>query len=490
VLLVAFPLLLLSSVLEYQTTERLWASSLGRVAFIGFLIAASIFIYRLLYTKGGILERRLLTTSWPKAVLRTSAVALVSFPLALAILAAIGYYETSQTLAARLYQTACMFLALRVAHALLARWVLMRRRRLTMEQVRQRRQSEAQSAEGDTAASVVALSEASEEIDLGTVSEQTVHLLHTLVVIAAVVGGWLIWDDVVPALNLLENYPAWPGVTEVTLADILVAVVISAVAYAGTKNVPGFLELTLLNYLPVDAGARFATTTLCRYAIAASGIALAGRALGITWDSIQWLVAAMGIGLGFGLQEIFANFISGIILLFERPIRVGDTITIGDKTGVVTRIRMRATTVTDWDLKEYVVPNKDLVTGQLLNWTLSNQTNRIVIDVGVAYGSDTTLALSILLKIASDHRAILEDPAPVATFGRFGDSTLNLTLRCYLPDLGSRLSTITDLHSAIDDGFRNAGIEIAFPQQDIHIRTIQQPLKTIDGHSQDEPAIN
>ncbi len=204
--------------------------------------------------------------------------------------------------------------------------------------------------------------------------------------------------------------------------------------------------------------------------------------MGITWSSIQWLVAAMGIGLGFGLQEIFANFISGIILLFERPIRVGDIITLGDTTGVVTRIHMRATTVIDWDRKEYIVPNKDLITGRLLNWTLSDQTNRIVIPIGVAYGSETERARELLLQVAHDHPLILEDPAPIATFEGFGDSTLNLILRCYLPDLSHRLSTVTELHTAIDKLFKEAGIEIAFPQQDLHIRSVAQAFNVVTGN--------
>ncbi len=179
----------------------------------------------------------------------------------------------------------------------------------------------------------------------------------------------------------------------------------------------------------------------------------------------------MGIGLGFGLQEIFANFISGIILLFERPIRVGDVITLGDTTGVVTRIHMRATTITDWDRKEYVVPNKDLITGRLLNWTLTDQTNRIVVNVGVAYGTDTVHARGLLLQVASQHPLILSDPAPIATFEGFGDNSLNLVLRCYLPTLENRLTTLTELHTGIDEAFRAAGIEIAFPQLDIHFRS-------------------
>ena len=137
----------------------------------------------------------------------------------------------------------------------------------------------------------------------------------------------------------------------------------------------------------------------------------------------------------------------------------------------MTRIQIRATTITDWDRKEFVVPNKDFITGRLLNWTLSNQTNRIVVNVGVAYGSDVELALTLLKQAAVAEPHVLADPEPFATFEQFGDSTLNLVLRCYLPSLDVRVRTISSLHQNIDRLFREAGLEIAFPQCDIHIRS-------------------
>jgi potassium efflux system protein len=172
--------------------------------------------------------------------------------------------------------------------------------------------------------------------------------------------------------------------------------------------------------------------------------------------------------LGFGLQEIFANFVSGIILLFERPIRVGDVVTLADKTGVVSRIRMRATTIIDPDRKEYIVPNKDLVTGRLLNWTLTDFTNRIEIAVNVASGSDTDLACGLLLEAACEQSTILSEPAPSAAFEGFAENGLKLVLRCFLPNLDSRGATIHALHTAIDRKFRAARIE--GPHGDMRIR--------------------
>ena len=402
-------------------------------------------------------------------------------PLAFAVLATLGYYETTQMLARHLFETAWLVLSLGVLGALLNRWILMSRRKQAMEQARQRwtaAQQETTDSQ-DPAQIAQAREKEAAEIDLAAVSEQTRRLIRAVLVLTGIIAGWLIWDEVVPALTVLKTIPLWPEATALTLADLFVAGIGLAVTYVATTNVPGLLEFTVLGNLPLDKGARYAIATLSRYLIAILGMMLVGKTLGITWSSIQWLIAAMGIGLGFGLQEIFANFISGIILLFERPIRVGDIITLGDTSGVVTRIHMRATTITDWDRKEFVVPNKDLITGRLLNWTLSDKTNRIVITVGVAYGSDTDLAQRLLLKVAQDHPLILEDPAPIATFEGFGDSALNLILRCYLPNLENRLVTVSELHTTIDRTFRQAGIEIAFPQHDLHIRSIDPVLNVL-----------
>jgi potassium efflux system protein len=182
------------------------------------------------------------------------------------------------------------------------------------------------------------------------------------------------------------------------------------------------------------------------------------------------------VGLGFGLQEIFANFISGLIILFERPIRVGDVVTVGGVTGTVSRIRIRATIITDGDRKELLVPNKEFITSRLVNWTLSDDIIRIVIPVGIAYGSDTRLARELLLKAARDHVGVLTDPAPEAFFLGFGENSLNFDLRVHVAGLKDYMTVSNDLNMAIDDAFRQAHIEIAFPQRDIHIRSIDAAI--------------
>jgi potassium efflux system protein len=216
------------------------------------------------------------------------------------------------------------------------------------------------------------------------------------------------------------------------------------------------------------------------------GLLIAAGILGISWSKVQWLAAAFTIGLGFGLQEIFANFASGLLLLAERPIRVGDLVTVGEVHGRVMKIQMRATTIRDWKRKELLVPNKDLVTGKVVNWTLSDRVNRIDVPVGIAYGSDTELARKILKEIARDESRILDEPPPRAVFLGFGDSSLNLELRIFVATMDHWPIVITNVHTAIDKRFREAGIEIAFPQRDIHIRSIHAQLPTVRVQTGDQ----
>jgi potassium efflux system protein len=237
------------------------------------------------------------------------------------------------------------------------------------------------------------------------------------------------------------------------------------------RNLSGLLGFTVLRRLTGDAGAQYAIVTLCQYALVAAGVMYVFSSIGVQWSKLQWLVAALGVGLGFGLQEIVANFVSGIILLLERPVRVGDTVTVGDATGTVSRIRIRATTIVDWDRKELVVPNKEFITGRLLNWTLSNDLLRVIIPVGVAYGSDVRRAQQLLLEAADESARVLDDPAPQVLFGSFGDNALGLELRVYLPGISHFLPARSELHNAIYEKLNAAGVAIAFPQRDVHLDT-------------------
>jgi potassium-dependent mechanosensitive channel len=232
------------------------------------------------------------------------------------------------------------------------------------------------------------------------------------------------------------------------------------------------LQIAILERLPLDNGVRYAIMAVVRYVIALTGLSIGGMAIGIGWPKLQWLAAAISFGLGFGLQEIFANFISGLIVLFEQPMRIGDTVTVGEVTGVVSRIRMRATTIVDGDRKELIVPNKEFITSRIVNWTLTDSVVRLVIPLGISYGSDTIRVQRLLLQVAAETPNVLNNPPAKAVFLGFGEKLLNFELRVFVGDVDVMMSTRHQLNMAIDRVFRAAGVDIAFPAREPQARAM------------------
>jgi potassium efflux system protein len=472
-----------------------YGNSLGRLAFMVVIAATAVFTVRMFrITSGRSADTE--EASKPGLLLKLRFLwysVSIALPGLLVLLAAMGYYYTALQLSWQFHNTALLVFALVLGNNLALRWLVIAQRRLAYEEtVRKRKEKlEIERAQGGESpppigeTPLVSFEVEEPEISRAQITEQTRALLQTLLLFSSLIGLWVIWNDVLPAVHVLGDFRLWSysvevdGVTQVvpiTLTSVLFAILVAIITFVGARNLPGVLEITLLKYLPLDAGARYAFSTICQYVISAVGFIVATNYMGINWGSLKWLVAALGVGIGFGLQEIIANFICGLIILFERPIRVGDLVTVGNVDGAVTKIRIRATTITNWDRKEYVVPNKEFITGHIMNWTLSNPINRVLITVGVAYGSDTQKARELLLKVARAHPMVMEDPAPVATFEGFGDNSLNLVLRCFLPNFDNWVMNKTDLHTAIDKAFREAGITIAFPQRDVHLDPVR-PLE-------------
>lgn len=459
------------------------ASGLSRLTFIIILTALAWFFGRILTPGRGVLHEFYASSPHnPMVWFRYLWLVLgLVLPIVLAILVAIGYVYTASQFGARLVDTLWLIVAVILVQQLVVRWVLVVERRLvfmdTLQRLRaQRRKGPEQTAPG--AAPAVQPDEP--EIDYSTLGEDTKKLIITALTVLAAFGLWAIWSDVLPAFRILDDVSLWSYSTTVdggsklvpvTLNDLILSLVIVVIGLIAARRLPALLEIVLLARLNVTAGSRYAISTLTQYAIVALGIVLVFNLLGGRWSEIQWLVAALGVGIGFGLQEIVANFISGLILLFERPIRIGDTVTVGDTSGVVTRIRIRSTTIRDWDQHELVVPNKEFITGRLLNWTLTDSITRIIFPIGIAYGSDVALAVRLVQDAATEHERVLEEPGPMVTFESFGDNALTIMLRCYIGSLDYRLATISELHQAINDKFAAAKIEIAFPQRDIHLDT-------------------
>jgi potassium efflux system protein len=467
--------------------------SLGRFAFIVGMVLTATAMHNLFRHQKGMLQEALARTptGWLNRVRIAGYTTGTGIPCVLAVLAAAGYYYSARQLAIRFELTMLIALGLMVMHGVLTRWFLVKRRNISIRQARERRsQEQPADNKGVVAAPLPAQ-------DLTKIQSQLQYLLRYGAILAVLVMTWYVWADVLPALRILDRVVLWTSRVAVmetvstvsgehsqsveqdvptTLTHVLLATLIAAGTYVLGKNLPGLLEITVLERLPIDHGGRHALSIILRYIVFLAGLLFVGRTLSVSWSSVQWLAAAMTVGLGFGLQEIFANLVSGLIILFERPIRVGDLVTVNGVTGTVSRMQIRATTITDFDRREMIVPNKKFITEDVINWTLSDQISRVTIEVGVAYGSDTALAHSILLRLANEHPLVMRDPAPMAIFKKFGESTLDFSLHIFIATRSVYAAVVHDLHTWIDREFRLASIEMAFPQRDVNIRSINSDL--------------
>ncbi len=478
----------LASTLSQSTKAH--QDSLGRIAFLAFMFCTAWLVYRLTRPTTGLLKNVIEREpgSW---VARLSGIwfpALVATPLALALAALLGYQYTAVQIGLHLAFSTGLIFVIALIKSLLIRGLRIAQYQLSLQAAEASAPSSpSQNKTFDETPSSGELVHAEDDkepkLDAAAINAQTMRLLNSVYWIAIIVGLYVIWSGILPAFNLLNDIVLWQNEISgsgsdsttqvpVTLANLLLAVVVLIMTFFVSRNIPGLLEIAILQRLPFSPSARYAIATIVRYALIIIGLAMTFSAIGIGWSKVQWLAAAITVGLGFGLQEIFANFVSGLIILFERQIRVGDVVTVGDISGRVTGIQMRATTITDWDRKELIIPNKEFVTGQVINWSLSDTILRLVIPVGIAYGSNTHLAYDTLLAVARNHPNVLDEPAPTVRFMAFGASSLDFELRVFIPHIDFLLDTKHELHMEIDQQFRAADIEIAFPQRDIHIRDI------------------
>jgi len=416
-------------------------------------------------------------------------------PIALIVAVGFGYYYTALKLTDRLIDTLYLLMIWIVVEAALIRGLTVAARRLAYKRALARRQAMADE-QSDT---IEAQGEPG--LDIEQVNQQSLRLTRLTMFGVFLVALYWVWSDLISVVSYLDNitlyeYTTGSGETLTTAAislnNLLGALLIIAVTVALARNLPGLLEVMVLSKLRLAQGSAYATTTLLSYALAGFGIVATLSTLGVSWDKLQWLVAALSVGLGFGLQEIFANFISGLIILFERPVRIGDVVTIGNLSGTVSRIRIRATTITDFDRKDIIVPNKTFITGQLINWSLSDTVTRVTIKVGVAYGSDLDKVKALLYKAAQDNPRVLKEPEPQVFFLNFGESTLDHELRIHVRDLGDRNPATDEINRFIDREFNKAGISIAFRQVDIFLKNfagqqlqLSAATKPADG---DKPA--
>jgi len=423
-----------------------------------------------------------------------------------ALLAAFGFYITGLLLAYQMLRTLLLVLVVMVGGGLVHRWRIVNRNRDVLESEEE-------------------IDEKKQNREFEAAEKQVRHLFRFAMVAVLSIGLYAIWSDALPMLEMLKRVQILPRIELLEPVDDTAATLGTATLAAGTppatatksktgaalpglpipgtgsadsasgisqtpesppltvwllleailaglvtlvlvRNLPAIIEIMLKRRTTLDRGARFAISTLVRYSITIIGTIAVFGLLGVTWDKVQWLAAALTFGLAFGLQEIVANFVSGLILLVERPVRVGDVVTIGNLMGKVNRIQIRATTISLWDRSEMIVPNKEFITSKLVNWTLSDSKRRIEIPIRIAYGADLEQVKQILIDAAAEHPSVLEDPAPQALLLGFGDDAVNLELR-FVVDFGQGLATKDEVQMKIQGIFKEQGIAFALPTSEV-----------------------
>lgn len=323
----------------------------------------------------------------------------------------------------------------------------------------------------------------------GLVRHHAAALLRTLRILwiggALAAWGWFSLDAFglerafAGGLASLLAAPLHIGAVDFSLGGLLAfATTVVATVYVA-RGTRALLQEEVLPRFALQRGVDHAVSTLAHYALLLGGLALALAITGVELSRLSLIAGALGVGIGFGLQNIVNNFLSGLILLFERPIQVGDTIEIGDLTGDVQHIGIRTSTIRTTRGADVIIPNGHLVSDRVINWTLADPSRRLEIPLGVAYGTDPRRVIDLLERLAHAHPEVLPDPQPIALFRGFGASSLDFELRCWVSGLSASVQISSELLIAIEAALREAGIEIPYPQSDLHLRSLDPALRAL-----------
>ena len=479
--------LIMALIMFDNLNDREFSASLGRLCFL--LICGALAVVTLSLKHAGIPLYLDKEGNGDNMVNRLLWNLMLGAPLVAMLAAAVGYLATAQALLARLETSVAIWFLLLVVYHIIRRWMLIQRRRLAFDRARHRRaEILAQRARGEDEPVHVSSPEGSvetevSEVDLDAISTQSLRLVRSLLMLIALLSVIVLWSEIHSAFGFLENISLWDvtstvqgveSLEPITLGAVLIAILVLIITTQLVRNLPALLELAILQHLDLTPGTGYAITTITKYLLMLVGGLVGFSMIGIEWSKLQWLVAALGVGLGFGLQEIFANFISGLIILFEKPIRIGDTVTIRDLTGSVTRINTRATTISDWDRKEIIVPNKAFITEQFINWSLSDSVTRVVLTVPAPVDADTEEMTKILIAAAHRCSLVIDTPAPEAFLVDLQQGIQIFELRIFAAEMGHRMPLRHEMHQLILAGFREHGIDMPFPP-------FQMRLESIDG---------
>lgn len=287
---------------------------------------------------------------------------------------------------------------------------------------------------------------------------------------------WHVYSSSQEAWTGLGHLALEIGPLRISLEMVFLATLAFYLAIQISWLIQALVETRMSSGKTIDRGVRDAIKKLIHYGIITFGFLGALSLLGMSVQNFVVVLGALGVGIGFGLQDIINNFLSGLILLFERPIKVGDLIVVNDEWGTINKIGLRSTVVQTIEHAEIIVPNSQLIAEKVTNWTHSSSMARLKVPVGVAYGSDVTLVMKILSEIAAGCPDTVATQAPTILFMGFGDSSLDFEIRIYIHDINKSFLIRSEMLQQIDSRFREAGIEIPFPQRDLHLRSVDDDL--------------
>ena len=495
---VSIPMLLIANIREVEPTKI-------SDDVIGYLLMMLGFLYLTFFAAHTI--KQLIEVNRPS--LGFATLALVGFltPLTIALMLGLGYYYTIIQLLNRVALTLYLFFLYTILSHMLRRELYVVQNKL-LERLRRQRLKPAttsltpignkkgRSINNYNFGSKGRKEGAPERESLGLefVNQRTFKLFNTILLLIFLYFMYNQWSDLAGVLSYLDQIYLYHDVSVVdgktitnslSLGDVLLALVIIAVAVVLNRNLPLLIDrLFMLRNNTKTKSASYTTKIITGYAITTLAVILAAGAVGIKWENLQWLVAALSVGLGFGLQEIFGNFVSGIIILFERQLRVGDIVTLNNLSGTVNKIRIRATTIISFDNKEVVIPNKQFITEALTNWSLSNTVTMIEFAVGISYDADPTRAKELLRGILRRCQDLSREQRPKVYIKSLDASAITIMCEVYVKEIGKRKVVFDYLSTETLRIFKENGIEIPFDQLDVTIRNLDTN-KTLSYHEED-----
>ena len=404
---------------------------------------------------------------------------LIIAPASLIVLIVFGYYYTAVYLINRLLDTYFFALFWVFGRYFAYRSITISARRMAYRRLQEKRQKIREQAEEQNTKEEI---KEEETIKLSVVNQQIFRVADLIGWVVLFGLLYVVWSDLVSIAYYLDGVIMWENgegskVESITLLNLMKALFYILVTYVLVKNIAGILEVVLFSRVKFSKGTPQTIITVFIYTIISIGSVMSFSALGISWTKIQWIFTALSVGLGFGVREIFGSVVSGSILLFERPIRVGDKVTVGQYTGVITKIRLRSTTLLNSDHMEVVLPNQAFVTDRFINWTLNNTITRLQLPINVVYDTDLDVMRKLINQAVSEAPKVLAEPKPEINILNFGENALEHELIVFVGELADRTETTNFLYERINRLFQANGIRFAFKQLDLHLHAQEDEAK-------------